>query len=257
MKISEDRLAELMARAQSDKQAEPAFFRALLEAQVYAHAPRHDYSGRLRLVQFALPAGQKVLPFFSERAQAEAASGPTVRIVALTGRQLMRLTRGATLMLNPNATSCLLYPEEIAALLDRGEVAVVEKLDVPDTSWQATAPAAMPAWLVTPLTDLYARLPCVEAAYLAQIVFPNLPGKPGWLIIIVVAQADAERAARATTTALQPHCKGQDTSLDLNTIKPGAKPDWLAELNIEPFYLKSWGERLCIASGNRNPEADA
>jgi len=39
------------------------------------------------------------------------------------------MTRGATLVLNPNGAACTLYPEEIAALLDRGQVATVEKLD--------------------------------------------------------------------------------------------------------------------------------
>src|SRR3546814_4427788 len=75
-------------------------------------------------MQFPLPdSGHMVLPFFSEETQARAAAGTTAKVVALTGRDLLELTRGATLMLNPNGTNCPLYPEEIAALLDRGEVA--------------------------------------------------------------------------------------------------------------------------------------
>ncbi len=37
-----------MQQAVTDKAAEPGFFRALLEATVYAHVPRDDHRGRLR-----------------------------------------------------------------------------------------------------------------------------------------------------------------------------------------------------------------
>src|SRR5688572_4963260 len=128
--ISAAELTRLMHHALADKTAEPAFFRALLEATVYAHAPRHDRSGRLRFIQFTTPEGLTVLPFFSDPAQANAAAGSAARVVVATGRQLFALTRGATLMLNPNQVSCVLYPEEIASLLDHGEVAVMDQVDV-------------------------------------------------------------------------------------------------------------------------------
>lgn len=48
----------------------------------------------------------------------------------MTGRQLFELTHGATLMLNPNGTSCTLYSEEIAALLDRGDVAIIDQVQL-------------------------------------------------------------------------------------------------------------------------------
>src|SRR3546814_9982695 len=126
--LSAAELDALMRAAFADKAAEPAFFLALLEATVYAHTPRSDRQGRLRFMQFPLPdSGHMVLPFFSEETQARAAAGTTDKVVALTGRDLFDLTRGATLMLNPNGHNCTLYHEEIAALLDRGEVARTEE----------------------------------------------------------------------------------------------------------------------------------
>ena len=61
--MSSERLDTLMQRALADKTVEPVFFRALLEATVYAHTPRAGHNGRLRLIQFALPDnGRMVCP---------------------------------------------------------------------------------------------------------------------------------------------------------------------------------------------------
>lgn len=235
--IDEAALAKLMHRSIEDKTAEPAFLKALLDAMVYVHTPRYDGHDRLRLIQFTLPSGQCVLPFFSEKAQAVAAIGDA-RIVAMPGRQLFELTRGATLMLNPNGISCTLYPEEIAALLERGEVAIVEHEEIPDQSLQVgSLIRPPPTWFIEVLISLYTALPCVEAAYLAETRWPAIPGKSGFLIALAVNPADAERAARATITTIQPQCAAYGMcTVDLTTFEPDAAPEWLIELGIEPFY---------------------
>ena len=92
----------LLKQAIIDKTAEPAFLRALLDAKVYAHVPRHDRNTRVRFIQFTTPDGLTVLPFFSDETQARQAAGTAASIVVLSGRQLLEATRGATLMLNPN-----------------------------------------------------------------------------------------------------------------------------------------------------------
>ena len=188
--------------ALQDKEAEPEFFRALLEARVYAHVPRRDHSQRLRLVQLTRPDGLTVLPFFSDLAQAQAATGTTTRVVAFTGHQLFESTRGATLMLNPNGFNCTLYPEEIAALLDRGEVAVVAHKEVSGEQLSVGALARPADWLVAPLIDLLAQLPFVEMAYLAELRMAHEPDQAGLLVALAVPSEHAERAARAITTAI-------------------------------------------------------
>lgn len=246
----EAKLAELMRRAVADKRAEPEFFRALLNATVYAHAPRYDRSPRLRLIQFVLPSGLMVLPFFSERAQAVSAAGQTARIVAMTGSELFEITRGATLMLNPNGTSCTLYPEEIAALLDLGEMAIVEQVQLTDAPPQVSQTEQAPVWLLNSLIALYTRLACVEAAYLAEICTPD---GSGFLIALAVGSVDAERAARATITALQTQCDNHaERSVDLTTFDPHNPPAWLAELSIEPFYSRRPGKHWQVAAETIN-----
>jgi len=43
--------------------------------------------------------------------------------------QLLELTRGSKLLLNPNSTGYILYPEEIAASLDQDEVPIVDQVE--------------------------------------------------------------------------------------------------------------------------------
>lgn len=235
-----------MQSALADKAAEPAFFRALLDATVYAHIPRQNPSGRVRFIQFTTPEGLTVLPFFSDEVQAKAAAKSAATVVVLMGRQLFELTRGATLMLNPNTISCVLYPEEIAALVDHDEVAIVERVDT-DGQQLVTGPASeRPTWLIDRLVALYASLSCVEAAYLAEIGTPENPQR-GLLIAVSVSSKDAERVARATTTELQAHCQRLQTTVDLTAFEPGELPDWLKEIDIEPFYVRTLGRRLVQA----------
>lgn len=247
--IDEGSLAELMRRAIEDKRTEPEFFRALLDATVYAHVPRQDRNRKLRLIQFTLSSGQLVLPFFSDRAQAVTATGQTTRIIAMTGRQLFEQTRGATLMLNPNGTSCTLYPEEIAALLDRDEMAVIDQVEMDDQSMQISVPEQVPGWLLDPLITLYAGLACVEAAYLVE-TRSSAAVDGGFLIVLAVRRIDAERVARATTTALQSHSNAH--FLDLTTFEPGDPPPWLAELDAEPFYSRRVGQCWQAATETMN-----
>ena len=111
-------LQRLMELSYNDPSAEPAFFAALLGATVYAHKPAHDTAPNLRLIQFPHPeTGADLLPFFTDLQQARAASSPRVEIVKMTGRQLLEITLGATLILNPNSRYCMFYPEEVRLLL--------------------------------------------------------------------------------------------------------------------------------------------
>jgi len=246
------RLDTLMQRALADKTVEPVFFRALLEATVYAHTPRAGHNGRLRLIQFALPDnGRMVLPFFSDEAQVRAAAGSAATIVMLTGRQLFEITRGATLMLNPNSTSCTLYPEEIAALLDQDEVAIVDQVEVREPKpMEFREPDPLPTWLTDPLIVLYAQLPSVQVAYLVEVRTPGDldPERVGLLIVLGVPSMETERAARATITAIQPLCHIREIAVDLTAFIPGAPPGWIRDAVLAPFYVRSIGERLVAGS---------
>lgn len=236
--IPAEELNRLLQRAQEDSSAEPAFFHALLDATVYAHVPGSDRSGRPRFIQFTTPEGLTVLPFFSDEVQARAAAGFSAAIVAMTGRELLEITRGATLILNPNAVSCMLYPEEVSALLDRDEVAVIDRLCTNDRMAVDNV-SDCPDWFIGRLIAFCASMSCIEAAYLAQIGGVEVAGHSSLLVAMVTSSKDAERVMRAATTDLQAKCRTLQTPLDLMALSPGDLPGWIAELGLKPFYDRS------------------
>ena len=166
--ISESELEEHLERARGNPEADQEFFRYLLDATVYAHAPISDDSAKFRLIQFKHPDGFDALPFFTSASKAAVAAGNSARIVTFTGRELLEMTRGATLMLNPNDGGAVLYPEEIESLLTTGAIAPVRK-----DSWTGEplwwgSPDRPPSWLIPVLTRTLTQQKSVTSAYLIQ-----------------------------------------------------------------------------------------
>ena len=216
--ISERELERRLEQARQNRELEPAFFRCLLDAKVYAHAPASDDHPRLRLLQFRHPDGFHAVPFFTSLEKARPPTGITAKIVSLWGRQFLELTLGATVMLNPNDGGCVLYPEEVEALLRTGMVARIEKIHLDDdTSFLVSDQADPPVWLMPYLMGLYAQLSFVQAAYLLEVAPPQAPTERTLLIVLGVAPELAERAVRTTITNIQPLCARDTVALDITT----------------------------------------
>ena len=161
--ISTAELERQLERARTNPEEEPAFFRLLLDACVYAHAPLSDDSPRLRLIQFRHPDGFYVVPFFTSEAKAQIAASGAARIVKLSGRELLAGTPGATFMLNPNDGGCVIYPEEIEALLKTGTVARVQNIHLDeDFSFLVSDQVHSPAWLIPSAIRTYTQLSFVR-----------------------------------------------------------------------------------------------
>ena len=239
--VTAKELAELLQEAIADKTAEPTFFRALLDASVYVHVPRIVHRDRVSFVQFTTPEGLTVLPFFSDDEQAKAASGPSVAVAMLTGRQLFSMTRGATLMLNPNQTSCVLYPEEISSLLDQGDVPVVERIDTGDQTLLVGPANSSAAPLIERLIEMYARFNSIERAYVCEVRSANESEGPRFLIAAAVPAVDAEHAARATATEIHRHFEALETTVDFTAFDPASPPNWIIESGLEPFFIRDVG----------------
>ena len=237
-KISTEELERRLERAQTHREEEPAFFRCLLDAKVFAHAPASDDHSRLRLLQFRHPDGFHAVPFFTSLEKARPPPGITARIVPLLGRQFLELTRGATVMLNPNDGGCVLYPEEVEALLRTGMVARVEKMHLDDGfSFLVSDQANPPSWLMPCLMGLYAQLSFVQEAYLLEVAPPHVPAEKTLLIALGVAPEHAERAVRASITEIQPLCAQNDVALDITTFDPAKEiPAYLRQRGVERFY---------------------
>lgn len=199
--ISERELERRLELARQSRELEPSFFRCLPNARVYAHAPASDNHPRLRLLQFRHPDGFHAIPFFTSLEKARPPAGITAKIVPLSGRQFLELTRGATVMLNPNDAGCVLYPEEIDALLRTGVVAGIQEIRLDDeASFIVSDLADPPFWLMPSLIRLYAQLHFVLAAYLLEVAPAHAPANRTLLIALGVAPEHVERAVRATIT---------------------------------------------------------
>ena len=161
-------------------------------------------------------------------------------MIALSGRDLLEATRGATLMLNPNTMSCTLYPEEVAALLDQGTLADLDKTESLESPMLVGVPDHPPAWLIEHTVAALRKVPSVERAGLAQISWPNEPERTRLLIAIGVPPIDAERAARAVLTAIQARCVSERLEVDLTAFDPAEEtPEWLADPLEDPFYRRA------------------
>lgn len=197
-------LAETMA-------SEDAAFRALLELTVYAHVPAEPGPpDRIRFVQFIRPDnGQMVLPFFSDREQAEeAAAVRKVGIIAMTGRRLLELTQGAALMLNPNRDRLALYPPEVKALLDGRSLGhFTRETREREEQVRFCPPSVSTDALVQALQALFAREPAVRAAYLVEMHRGADLSDVSLLLTLVMTLGNEERLV-------------QLTSLELRTLSP-------------------------------------
>lgn len=246
-------IGELLALASQDKREEPVFFRALLDATVYAHISVRDRTDlkRLRFIQFAYPqTGQLLLPFFTDEGKAREGIGADRAVFATSGRVLFELTRGATLMLNPNDQGCILYPEEVVTLLETGYIATVTPCDLLEGNAPLVGPWGVdqPAWLMDAFITTLAKLTYVEIAY-EICVFTNTepPEQSGFLIAIGSEGQYKNRTMHAVTTALQPLCTAHNfTDVVLTHFDPHVEgaPNWVNKFQLRPFYDRSWGARL-------------
>ena len=87
-------LEAALERARESYEEERAFFRRLLDATVYVHAPVSDDSKTPRLVQFRHPDGFDAIPFFLSLAKAQVA-GLQERLGRLTPKHYRPRGRAA------------------------------------------------------------------------------------------------------------------------------------------------------------------
>lgn len=200
-------LRRLLEAARNDVRAEEAFLTGLLSATVYAHVPPAPLpAGRIQFMQFVRPDnGQTVLPFFSDEAKAQFAGQERVGILSMSGRRLLELTRGATLMLNPNDDGYVLYPEEVAALLtDQPPGSFVTEQTTPGETVCLAAPSVPVDALINALAGYLVKEPAVQAGYLMQMHRGKDLAHVSLLVLLVVSAREAERITRGSMVAAQP-----------------------------------------------------
>lgn len=234
-------LSRLQARAIENSVEEPAFFQALLSADLYVHLPLSDDSGKVRLMCFTRPDGLTVIPAFTDAPKAHAAARGAAKVVSVKGRDLFASAPGATWMLDPNDVSCTLYPEEIDALLRENSVPILQEHAAGDP---ASVGAALPedAWLGRAAMQAMESIPQVSAVYLVEITREELAHRGSLLLVLAVDDAHAEHAVRAVGVALVNCPQAPRLPVDVTTYASERPPAWLVAAGLPPLWQRGSAE---------------
>lgn len=191
----------------------------------------------MRFIQFVRPDNkQTVLPFFSDKKQSEASAGKAALSVAMSGRSLFELTRGATLMLNPNLDAVTLYPPEIAALLNGGALGFFTADDVAEgTKLLAGRPSVSTVELQGVLRSLFQREATIRAAFLTEVHLQDEHGEVFLLLTVVVAQAHEERILQLVALAFKYEGLQLDLPLSMRSLTPDVPIDELCNGGVQIF----------------------
>lgn len=238
--IAPEELNRLLDASVTNPDTEPEFFRALLDATLYTHAPLHDDSPRLRFVMFMHPIDHTLtIPVFTDKAKADVAARGRARIVSIPGRLLLEATKGASLTVNPNDTWCTLYPEEISALLATGDVACVRKVTLEENEASVFKLEKVPTPLIKALRKSLPKLADVKVAYVAGVRWRQSNHPDSLMIVLGGGVHGAEREVRATTTMLHSVFERLNMTVDMQHFN-GADPlpDWIQRLDLKPVYRR-------------------
>lgn len=232
---------DLIAQALDDPSKEGKLFKHLLASTVFVHAPTAKKSTRLSIVQFRTPQGLMAIPVFTDETKAEFAGRGSVRIVAISGRALLLATLGATVVINPNDTWCILYPEEIRALLAGQNLSTTPEQVRMAANMKLRRVQSPEANFVSLIGT---TLSCTEHAIDAWLTesAEDDSGPAGGYVVVVAADAPHhERIARALTLALAEYAQELGKTVDVTFIAPGKTHDkWLIDHRESLIYRREW-----------------
>ena len=214
-------LDQLIDDAIADSSKEAALFALLLQATLYTHAPKRPASTRLSVVQFRTPLGVMAIPVFTDREKAEFAGRGNVRIVALRGRQLFSATIGANIVINPNDAWCILYPEEIGALLE-GKMLARKPENVEVNKELKLRPAKDPsAEFLKLIEESLASIEPAIDAWLTEADDDERISETRYVVVVAAESPHQDRIARSLTLALSDFGASLGKTVDVTFIEPG------------------------------------
>ncbi|WP_175489183.1 enhanced serine sensitivity protein SseB C-terminal domain-containing protein [Lysobacter sp. cf310] len=239
-----------MARAAAEPAARPAFYRLLLDSEIFAigHTRNPNDGGdklKLALMQWQTQDGAPYLPFFTSMEALRRESEADVATVTMPARNFFELTRGATVVLNPSSNCGRAFtPAEIAALLDTGMSQRVSAHTLPHSSQVLLGqPVQLPARMLASLSALLATQPEVRAAYLCQMHDPARMSEPG-LVVGFEGVGDLDRVMQdAGTVVADTVPPGQAVDFVVIARGDGGLSDYFLS-SVAPFYRRSWSSRL-------------
>ncbi|MBT0728135.1 enhanced serine sensitivity protein SseB [Rosenbergiella australiborealis] len=248
-------LEKLLEQAATEPAYRPAFFQALLDADVWVLGRSVDHTltaeSTVELTHWEKADGESIIPFFtSEQVLSEVCESgePWVKLPV---KILFELTRGNNLFLNPKCrTGKEFSASEIAALLDnRGDALSEQRVIEGGETLLISAIDELPAQLVSSLTTLFAGLKPVRRAFLAEI--REGEGLASNLLLGIEADenidAIIQQAGQVAVDTLP-----DDALIDLCEITD--QPTGISHFftaHITPFYERRWGSFLRDFKGSQ------
>jgi hypothetical protein len=248
--ISENELEKALVSAVKSPATAPNFYRLLLEEDLFVMGTAEgkedavetfklNPGGKLNLVT-GFRNGGTFLPVFSSVLRMQEYVKQEARYLRIKGRSLLEMTRGAPVTLNPASE----YGKELTAR------EVVMLLD--GTSGRSHQPYPItgeveyPTRLVEALSEVFAGVPGISAAWMVQATFAKEPQSPRPLVGVEFQPGDAGDWP-ALMQAVQAAAKkgAPNLAFDIQRIdrsRPSSLTDTL--LQVPPFYQRGKDRKL-------------
>lgn len=244
------RLEAALQQAAENPASRPAFYRLLLDSEVFVcgvrgDAPSEDGQQTLSLRMWPGDDGAPSLPFFTRLDLLQNTIHEQNDAVSLNARLLFEMTSGATLFLNPAEDFGKEFtPQEIATLLEGGLHPVPTEVHLAEgTRVRLGQPAQLPEQMLDALRRFLPKHANVKAAYLALMHDPATQEQPG-LVIGMQVDGDFEAVFREASPIIADTAPS-GISVDMLLVSAGDGDIGQYMLNdVKPFYKRSWSRSL-------------
>jgi hypothetical protein len=238
--ISENKLEEALVAAATNPAAAPDFYRLLLESDLLVlgtvngqQTPTekfHAEAGSTFSFVSGERDGNKFLPIFSSLTRMQAYVKQESKYMSMKGRDLLEITRGAPIILNPDSEyGNALSAEQVAVLLQDRSLPIVEGIDPPVA-------------LVKALIALFQQNAEVSTAWISHIAFAEEDNVPHPLVGVETTGDMASLVAQIQSVSEQ---AAPDLAFDVERVDR-QRPSGIgnALLQTEPFYSRGPGRLL-------------
>jgi hypothetical protein len=189
-------IERLLIAAATDPAARPAFYRGLIEHELFliTEGPTHRHEGRIvagdntsyqvRMIELD---GKLQAPIFTSVERISAIVPREVNFIAMKGGAVLGMFRGKDLVLNPGAEYGKMFiAQEVDSILTGTIFSPQAKPDVGGKKILLGQPNDYPRHITNALQRFFARSREVRAAYLAHAFIPDIDKVPHTLIGVQV-----------------------------------------------------------------------
>lgn len=242
-----DNLDVALLRAAADPGARPAFYELLMRSEIFALVAPSTEAAQPSFVSKTHEDGTQTISIFTSQdalVRAIGASHPPASMlsaVKMHARELMEITQGAHLQLNPQSTyGCSFTPKDIASLLKDGTIhngmrvpqALGSGIDIPLVKLNVWIPA-----VVLGLRTVFSNSLEVTLAYLVETVRPGEAEMMRRLMMVALAPPSTQLTRGVSTLFSEVYNGSLPVDLCFDRGDKGLVKN-LQRIGAIPFYDK-------------------